>query len=279
MSTVFVGGSRHVRHLPPEVKERLDNVIASGFPVVVGDASGADKAVQQHLHDAAYGKVTVFCSGAPRNNVGLWPTWTVDAPKHAKGFQFHAAKDREMAREADFGLMVWDGKSPGTVLNVLRLVRVGKIAVLFSMPDKRAINIKGQADWDGFLSRCSADLVHDLRERATPDEWRPGQQASLLGAAGDVRPTGLAVAVPSQDAFAASLNAALAAADPAAVVAALGNRARTHGMTQVAKETGLARESLYRALGAGGNPEFATVLKVMSCLGLHLTATTLQPVG
>lgn len=277
MNTVFIGGSRHVSRLPPEIKQRLDNVIASRHHVVVGDANGADKAVQKYFHDAAYEKVTVFCSGEPRNNLGPWPTRKITPPRHVTGFQFYAAKDREMAREADFGLMIWDGKSPGTVLNVLRLVRAGKIAVLFSAPDKRAINIKGPTDWEGFLSHCSGELVHDLRERATPDEWQPSQQASFLDAPAEASPPEPTPAAPSQDALAVSLNAALAAADPAAVVDVLGSIAKTHGMTQVAKKTGLARESLYRALDAGGNPEFATVLKVMSCLGLHLTASTSHP--
>lgn len=277
MSTVFIGGSRHLSRLPPEVKKRLENVIANRHHVVIGDANGADKAVQKHLHGAAYENVTVFCSGEPRNNLGLWPVRKVISPQHARGFQFHAAKDREMAREADFGLMIWDGKSPGTVLNVLRLVRAGKSTVLFSAPDKRAINIKGAADWESFLSRCSSELVHDLRERATPDEWRSGQQASLLDAFTESDSAAPASAAPSQDAP-ALLNAALAAADPAAVVDVLGSIAKAHGMSRIAKETGLARESLYRALCAGGNPEFATVLKVMACLGLHLSASTSRPV-
>lgn len=181
MNTVFVGGSRHVSRLPAEVKARLNNVIKSGHHVIVGDANGADKAVQKHFHDAAYDKVTVFCSGNRfRNNLGHWEIHKVDVPKHTKGFQLYAAKDREMAREADFGLMIWDGKSPGTLLNVLRLMRSGKIAVLFSVPDKGAINFKTEADWEAFLSRCSDELRRDLRERATPDEWQPRRQPSLL---------------------------------------------------------------------------------------------------
>ncbi len=53
---------------------------------------------------------------------------------------------------------------------------------------------------------------------------------------------------------------------------ALGDIARAKGMTQVAKVTGLSRESLYRALSADGNPSFATVLKVTKALGLRLHA-------
>jgi adenine-specific DNA-methyltransferase len=256
----------------------LGNVISRKHDVVVGDANGADKAVQKYFHDAAYEKVTVFSSGMPRNNLGAWKTREVTPPKSVKGFQFYAAKDREMAREADVGLMIWDGKSSGTVLNVLRLMRAGKNAVLFSVPEERAINIKGPNDWEDFLRQCSSDLVHDVRERATPDEWQVNPQPSFLDAAMQssmVRPTS---ALLGQGALTASLNEALAAADPAAVVDVLGNIAKTHGMTHVAKETGLARESLYRALGAEGNPEFATVLKVMSCLGLRLTVSTSRPV-
>ncbi len=71
---------------------------------------------------------------------------------------------------------------------------------------------------------------------------------------------------------AAYLEAALAEDDPALVAAALGDIARAKGMTEVAHETGLGRESLYKALSPGGNPEFATVLKVVRALGLSLHA-------
>jgi probable addiction module antidote protein len=60
--------------------------------------------------------------------------------------------------------------------------------------------------------------------------------------------------------------------DVGGLARALGDIARAKGMTQVAKETGLSRESLYRALSAEGNPSFATVLKVTKALGLRLHA-------
>ena len=52
--------------------------------------------------------------------------------------------------------------------------------------------------------------------------------------------------------------------------AALGDIARARGMSQLARDTGLAREGLYKALSAEGNPEFATVMKVIKALGLKL---------
>jgi len=73
--------------------------------------------------------------------------------------------------------------------------------------------------------------------------------------------------------MAAYLEAALEEGDPTLVAAALGDIARAKGMTQVARDAGLGRESLYKALSPAGNPEFATILKVVAALGLQLHAT------
>ena len=70
---------------------------------------------------------------------------------------------------------------------------------------------------------------------------------------------------------AAYLEAAFEDGDPALIAHALGVVARAEGMTEVAKETGLTRASLYKALSADGHPEFATVLKVVKALGLKMT--------
>jgi probable addiction module antidote protein len=72
--------------------------------------------------------------------------------------------------------------------------------------------------------------------------------------------------------MAAYLEAALEDGDPRIVAAALGDIARAKGMTQVARDTGLGRESLYKALSPDGNPELATLLKVVAALGLQLRA-------
>jgi probable addiction module antidote protein len=80
----------------------------------------------------------------------------------------------------------------------------------------------------------------------------------------------------TEEEMAAYLEAAFEGNDPALVAAALGDIARAKGMTQIARETGLGRESLYKALSAEGNPEFATVLKVIRALGFRLHASTLE---
>ncbi|WP_198949771.1 addiction module antidote protein [Synechococcus sp. 1G10] len=64
--------------------------------------------------------------------------------------------------------------------------------------------------------------------------------------------------------------------DVAGIARALGDIARAKGMSQVAKDAGLSRESLYRALSSEGNPSFATVLKVAKALGLRLHAQAID---
>ena len=83
----------------------------------------------------------------------------------------------------------------------------------------------------------------------------------------------------SEEDMAAYLEAALEEGDPHLIAAALGDIARAKGMAQVAREAGLGRESLYKALSLAGNPEFATVLKVIAALGLQLHASPAAPKG
>jgi probable addiction module antidote protein len=77
----------------------------------------------------------------------------------------------------------------------------------------------------------------------------------------------------TEEDMAAYLEAALAEGDSTLVAAALGDIARAKGMSQVARDAGLGRESLYKALSPSGNPELATILKVVAALGLQLHAT------
>jgi probable addiction module antidote protein len=76
----------------------------------------------------------------------------------------------------------------------------------------------------------------------------------------------------TEEDMAAYLEVALEGNDPSLIAAALGDIARAKGMTQIANQTGLGRESLYKALSPDGNPEFSTILKVVNALGLQLHA-------
>jgi hypothetical protein len=107
-----------------------------GHEVLVGDCGGADKCAQQLLASRGYGRVTVFAAfGKPRNNIGNWPVHAVDPPTGARRFGLYASKDLEMAKEADWGFMIWDGESKGTLNNMLNLSSRLKPIVLLYLPD------------------------------------------------------------------------------------------------------------------------------------------------
>jgi probable addiction module antidote protein len=75
----------------------------------------------------------------------------------------------------------------------------------------------------------------------------------------------------TREQMAAYLGAAIeeSEGDAAFIAMALGDIARAKGMAELARETGLGRESLYKALSAGGNPQLSTVLKIAKALGLQ----------
>lgn len=74
----------------------------------------------------------------------------------------------------------------------------------------------------------------------------------------------------TEEDIAAYLNAALEDGDTSVIAAALGDVARVKGMTQLAKETGITRDGLYKALSPTGNPSFDTVQKVVKAFGLRM---------
>lgn len=79
------------------------------------------------------------------------------------------------------------------------------------------------------------------------------------------------------DAIAAYLEAAFEDGDTQVIAAAIGDVARARGMTSLSEQTGLSRESLYRALSEDGNPAFGTVVKVLQALGVRLEVKADEP--
>jgi probable addiction module antidote protein len=92
----------------------------------------------------------------------------------------------------------------------------------------------------------------------------------------NTRPWDVSEHLDSAEAIAAYLEAAFEDGEPQVISAALGDVARARGMTELSRETGLSRESLYRALSADGHPEFSTVVKVLNAFGIRLEA---KPLG
>lgn len=166
MTTVFLGGSRRIARFPVEVERRLDAVVAKRFRVVIGDAAGADKAVQQYLARKAYRHVTVFCMrGRCRHNVAGWPVTEIDSTKGAKGFDYFALKDAAMAQVATHGLMLWDGESRGTLNNVLNLTRQNKPVAVYVAPLRTFKAVRTESDLESLLQGCPPDAAAKLQRQ------------------------------------------------------------------------------------------------------------------
>jgi hypothetical protein len=144
MTTVLIAGSISISHLHPLFVERLSTIVDSGFSIVVGDADGADTSIQKALDELHASNVTVYCSDTePRNNIGHWPFVAVHSPYQPGSRAFYTAKDIEMTKVADYGLMMWDTKSTGTLSNIIELLKrdrssrvfVNKQRIFFAVSD------------------------------------------------------------------------------------------------------------------------------------------------
>lgn len=155
MTKVFIGGSREVSNLNKDLKSRIDNIIRNRFLILIGDANGADKAVQKYLSEKNYEDVIVFCmKGQCRNNVGGWKSKCIDVIGNKKGFAYYSTKDLEMAKEADYGFLLWDAKSKGTLNNAINLLKLNKKILLYFYPDKNFYVINTFDNLKYLLSKC-----------------------------------------------------------------------------------------------------------------------------
>ena len=182
MTTVFLSGSRDISHLNDDIRQRLQSIINQGFSVVIGDANGMDKAVQQYFFDNAYKDVTVYCSGNRcRNNIGQWMTRKIAVSPKLTGREFYTQKDKAMAADADYGFVLWDGKSQGSITNVLELVKDNKKALVYHSPQKTFYKISDVNDASELISHCDQQLIKKLRSKlaALLPENRADPQISL----------------------------------------------------------------------------------------------------
>jgi len=165
MTAVFIGGSRAVSRLNSVIRAKLDELIGRNCEIFVGDANGADKAVQQHLADCGYRNVVVYCMDRCRNNVGKWTVRHVARPGPAKDFAYYVAKDLAMAVDAKCGIMLWDGRSKGTLNNIQNLVSSGKKALVYFAPERVFHKLTSEEDFCQLLNRCNRTEIETAQRR------------------------------------------------------------------------------------------------------------------
>lgn len=180
MSNVFFGGSRNLSRLNPALRTRLRNLITNGHTVLVGDANGADKAVQGYLAQEGYRHVRVYCmDGECRNNIGGWETIAIDSGGKKKDFACFAMKDARMSLDADYGFMIWDGESKGTLNNILNLVQQNKSALVYFSPRREFVPVKTKDELAALVARCDSD-VRDALNKTIRLERRSATEQSAL---------------------------------------------------------------------------------------------------
>lgn len=149
---VFISGSLSIASLPEPVIERIGGIVERALPVLIGDARGVDRLVQRHLADRDITAVTVYCSGdGPRHNLGDWPVRNIPSSGRKGTAAYHIPKDAAMARDASSGLVIWDGRSRGSLANIHRLAARRCFIMIWFGPEGRFITLRSDPDRDSFL--------------------------------------------------------------------------------------------------------------------------------
>ena len=152
---IFIAGPRAVTSLDRPFEERLHGIIEKNYSVLVGDAPGVDKAVQNYFSKLNYSNVTVYASnGRARTNVGEWSIISVPVSEKAVGFDYYAVKDKAMADSADYGFMLWNGESRGTLTNIVNLLLRGKEVLVYFAPKNSFFTVGSFVKLEDILSFC-----------------------------------------------------------------------------------------------------------------------------
>jgi len=157
---IFIGGSINFKLLNKRIHERLNNMRDQGFHIITGDADGADKSVQSFFQKMKYPNLEIYCSGnICRNNLNNWPIHNVDVDSGIKGRKFYMVKDFEMAKDCDYGFMLWDGKSPGTMNNILNLLIENKKVLVYFSPLENFFTISDLHTLNQLLKECKSENI------------------------------------------------------------------------------------------------------------------------
>lgn len=166
MTNVFVSGSIKIKKLDSKVIERLKNIISSNLKVIIGDADGVDSSIQEFLKSNEVRSVVVYCSGGiPRNNIGHWDTKKVSTTYKPGTRQYFTAKDKAMAADCDYGFMIWDASSTGTLSNAIELVEKNKAGLVYINKVKEFIKIKNVQDLETLISFMSTASLKKADEK------------------------------------------------------------------------------------------------------------------
>jgi len=128
---IFISGSISIKKLDANIIKRLNNIIEKRYHIIIGDAGGIDYLVQEFLFKRKYENVTVYSTGNPRNNIGLWENVCVYSNKVFGTREYFTEKDKVLTNDCTYGFVIWDYKSKGTLNNINRLQRLKKRVLVY----------------------------------------------------------------------------------------------------------------------------------------------------
>jgi len=150
---VFIGGSRNIKELDENVFCALFDELNSNAQILVGDADGVDTEIQKFCKKHNYNNVIIFASnGKARNNVGNFTVQNIAVEKGIYSKAFFEQKDIAMVNQADYGLVIWDGKSKGSLNQLHRMVRQNKPCRVYLVEHKHWVTIESENVIKGLMS-------------------------------------------------------------------------------------------------------------------------------
>ena len=149
---VFIGGPLKIKTLKPDVISKLNSIIKKKYKVLIGDANGVDKTIQNYFFNKKYKNVEIYSVNKFRNNLGGWKSNVIKVETKVKNREYYSIKDRKMAEIADVGLMIWNKKSEGTLNNILNLLILEKKVCLFIHQESKLVILKEIKDLESIVN-------------------------------------------------------------------------------------------------------------------------------
>ena len=177
---VFIAGPRAISSLDENIQKKINSICNKNYEILLGDANGIDSSVQQYLSILKYSKVKVYSSnGIVRNNYGNWQVENVQVDSSIKGFDFYVQKDLEMVKDADIGLMIWNGESKGTLNDIINLLKLNKSVVMYFVNNRKFYLFERKEQFDEFL-RINVKLTSKLRQILNTNSKSKTEQICLF---------------------------------------------------------------------------------------------------
>ena len=136
---IFISGSISIKKIDIEILNKLDSIINKKYKILLGDANGVDLLIQRYLYNRKYNNVIIYSTDYPRNNVGKWNIIEIESNEKYGTRAYYTTKDISLTKDCDYGFVIWDEKSKGSLNNIKRLKKFNKKVLIYLNKQKQFI--------------------------------------------------------------------------------------------------------------------------------------------